>query len=322
MDRIKETHPELYRLWFTPFTNTTQQFAAADDSSTAPHVTTTPAAPRPSVLQAQAESSQPEVKASSISTDSSLPEPTSRAPSDLTSQIDSFTLCKLTLQLTSHSIAEPFQQAAALPAPQTAMHYSCFPHPFQPPQQQSPQPQAPPAPPAYSQGPPTYPTYPAAPRTVYTAPSTRNANQHRRAAEQRIREIQLYGANPRVLKLDYIALYHSYHAYLEQHPLRRGERENPYMLGLLANQRMPEDLTSDRAVAIRYAKNHWESYSEARNIKEVVQWARKEEKKEIDKVWEQERERVKLEAAEKRNTELAWVAAQPSKMHGGSAMRD
>ncbi|CAN9384844.1 unnamed protein product [Alternaria alternata] len=45
-------------------------------------------------------------------------------------------------------------------------------------------------------------------------------------------------------------------------PLNKGELPNKYLLGLIANRPMPLDLDSDLALAITYAKDHWDYYGQ------------------------------------------------------------
>ncbi|CAI9631933.1 unnamed protein product [Alternaria burnsii] len=45
-------------------------------------------------------------------------------------------------------------------------------------------------------------------------------------------------------------------------PLKKGELPNKYLLGLIANRPMPMDLDSDLALAITYAKDHWDYYGQ------------------------------------------------------------
>lgn len=54
--------------------------------------------------------------------------------------------------------------------------------------------------------------------------------------------------------------FHSYFDTIKYWPLPRGERQNHYMRGLLANQHMPSSADSDLAIAIKYAKEHWYYY--------------------------------------------------------------
>lgn len=62
------------------------------------------------------------------------------------------------------------------------------------------------------------------------------------------------------LKQDPNRNYHSLLETLDFWPLERGQRVDPYIRSLLANQRMPVEEESDLGVAIVYAKKHWEEY--------------------------------------------------------------
>jgi len=78
------------------------------------------------------------------------------------------------------------------------------------------------------------------------------------------------------LKKDPSANYRHYKEYLEYFPLSRGERPNDYLLGLLANQRMPAEPTSDMGLAIQYAKRHWENAWGMKDLDYVVGMAKNE----------------------------------------------
>lgn len=71
------------------------------------------------------------------------------------------------------------------------------------------------------------------------------------------------------------AIYYNYREVLEYFPLRRSEHPNPYLLGLLANQSLPDGALSDRGLAIQYAKDHWESYWELEDLAFVAEQAKK-----------------------------------------------
>jgi hypothetical protein len=75
------------------------------------------------------------------------------------------------------------------------------------------------------------------------------------------------------LRTDPYVLAYRYWEYMEQHPRRMRERLNPYYENLLANQPDPDpDATDDRSRAVRYAKEHYESFYEIRDIKRIIQW--------------------------------------------------
>jgi hypothetical protein len=81
------------------------------------------------------------------------------------------------------------------------------------------------------------------------------------------------------LKKDPSANYRRYKEYLEYFPLARGEHANEYLLGLLANQQMPAEPTSDMGLAIQYAKKHWENSWEMKDLEHVVVMAKEEVEK-------------------------------------------
>ena len=94
--------------------------------------------------------------------------------------------------------------------------------------------------------------------------------QKRQALEKRRNE----------LRDDPSALFRHYNEYMMHFPMRRGERPNRYHMGLLANQEMPENRESERAVAIAYAKAHWENaWEDKKDYKFVVDLIRNEKKK-------------------------------------------
>jgi hypothetical protein len=78
------------------------------------------------------------------------------------------------------------------------------------------------------------------------------------------------------------ALYHSYTEYLEYFPLVRRERPDPYLVGLLANQAMPEEADIDLVLAIQYAKRHWESCWQMSDLDYVVRKAKEEIEKKTE----------------------------------------
>jgi hypothetical protein len=68
--------------------------------------------------------------------------------------------------------------------------------------------------------------------------------------------------------------YRNYLESLEHFSVPRGERPNPYLAGLIANQILPADPNGDRAIAICFAKKHWDKYWEMRDIDLVLEWAK------------------------------------------------
>lgn len=63
---------------------------------------------------------------------------------------------------------------------------------------------------------------------------------------------------------------------MEYFPLERGERANDYLLGLLANQKMPLEPTSDMGLAVQYARQHWENAWAMDDLEYVLGLAKEE----------------------------------------------
>jgi hypothetical protein len=110
----------------------------------------------------------------------------------------------------------------------------------------------------------------------------RNAYELENAERWRIQEEQRFERERKrlrkqQLKTDESALFRHYNEYLEHFPLGRGEYRNQYYVNLLANRHMPDDPKSDLALAIQYAKDHWQYYIEYR-IKEVEHCAKLQRK--------------------------------------------
>lgn len=79
------------------------------------------------------------------------------------------------------------------------------------------------------------------------------------------------------LRNDPYALAYRYHDSMRENLRGKRERLNPYYENLLANQPDPdEEDEDDRSRAIRYAKEHYESFYELRDIKRIIQWLDKE----------------------------------------------
>ncbi|KAF2849711.1 hypothetical protein T440DRAFT_361613, partial [Plenodomus tracheiphilus IPT5] len=75
--------------------------------------------------------------------------------------------------------------------------------------------------------------------------------------------------------------FHSYLECLEFWPLAKGESQNTYMRSLMANQRMPLDEDTDTAIAVKFAKKHYNWYREyPRDVALCVKEAKEEEEKE------------------------------------------
>ncbi|KAH7084304.1 hypothetical protein FB567DRAFT_593772 [Paraphoma chrysanthemicola] len=107
-----------------------------------------------------------------------------------------------------------------------------------------------------------------------------HAAEHRervRIAEEQRLERERKAIHKQQLKKDRSSLYRYYDEYLEHFPLGVGERRNQYLNNLLANRRMPEDRNSDLGLAIQYAKDHWEFYTEynSKTVKECAEDQRK-----------------------------------------------
>jgi hypothetical protein len=64
------------------------------------------------------------------------------------------------------------------------------------------------------------------------------------------------------LRKDPSANYRHIHEVYKLNPLKEGELPNRYLTGLLANRSMPMDLECDLALAIPFAKDHWDYYGQ------------------------------------------------------------
>jgi hypothetical protein len=106
------------------------------------------------------------------------------------------------------------------------------------------------------------------------------AQTHDRQLQQR----QAFEKRRIELRSDPSALFRHYSEYMVHFPVPKGDCPNPYHMGLLANQEMPDDRQSQRAVAIEYAKAHWENAWEDRKDYEfVIELIREENKKKEEK---------------------------------------
>lgn len=75
------------------------------------------------------------------------------------------------------------------------------------------------------------------------------------------------------LRKDPYVLAYRYWDYMAIFPRRRRENCNQYYQNLLANQPDPDpEAKDDRSRAIRYAKVHFESFYEIRDINRIVGW--------------------------------------------------
>lgn len=81
---------------------------------------------------------------------------------------------------------------------------------------------------------------------------------------------------------DTSAIYRNYDEYLEYFSLARGEQPSPYLAGLLANQPVPTEPTSDLGLAVQYARHHWENFWEKNDLKYVVQVAKQKRDKNVE----------------------------------------
>ena len=92
--------------------------------------------------------------------------------------------------------------------------------------------------------------------------------------QQRLREAAHHAEREYIIASDPHMNYRNYLESLKYFPVPRGERPNPYLSGLIANQVLPADSNSDRAIAIRFAKKHWDRYWEMRDMNLVMAWAK------------------------------------------------
>ncbi|PVI04856.1 hypothetical protein DM02DRAFT_689769 [Periconia macrospinosa] len=75
------------------------------------------------------------------------------------------------------------------------------------------------------------------------------------------------------LSSDPYALAYRYDEFMLEKPKRRREENNPYYESLLANQPDPPvDATDPLSRAIRYAKEHYESYYEIKHVDLIVKF--------------------------------------------------
>ena len=106
-------------------------------------------------------------------------------------------------------------------------------------------------------------------------PTEFNERQEKaRLEQQRLREEAHHAEREYAIASDPHMNYRNYLESLKYFPVPRGERPNPYLSGLIANQIPPADSNSDRAIAIRFAKKHWDRYWEMRDMALVMAWAK------------------------------------------------
>jgi hypothetical protein len=86
----------------------------------------------------------------------------------------------------------------------------------------------------------------------------------------------------KTLRTDPYSLAYRYVDYMKAHQMRHRQDFNQYYENLLANQPDPgPDAMDDRSRAIRYAKEHFESYYEIRDIARIVGWLEEAEEKQV-----------------------------------------
>lgn len=171
------------------------------------------------------------------------------------------------------------QQARATPASQAQLANSSLPSPQTTPLRQSQTPLLPSA---------KYIAITSQPQ-VRSAACARAEAAYRNEVAERIRldkerwkECKRHAERRAELKKDTSAIYHNYSEFLEYFPPGRGERPSPYLIGLLANQPLPAEPTSDQGLAIQYAKQHWENFWETKDLDFVVKKAKREVEKEME----------------------------------------
>lgn len=107
------------------------------------------------------------------------------------------------------------------------------------------------------------------------------AEKHRIAQEERLdKERKEQRRNQ--LRSDPSALYRHYREYMQYFPLEDSatERMSRYHIFLLANRPIPSDETDELALAITYAKEHWEYYLEyPRDVKRALDYYKAEQAK-------------------------------------------
>lgn len=107
-------------------------------------------------------------------------------------------------------------------------------------------------------------------KALYDAYRTEQAQKEQRKAELQEELRHLLRTEPDAV------LAHRYRDYVEAFPLPPGEKMSSFHLGLLANEKMPEEGDMrDHAVAVRYAKAKWWNYWELGDVGMVAEMARK-----------------------------------------------
>ncbi|KAH7356263.1 hypothetical protein BKA66DRAFT_428601 [Pyrenochaeta sp. MPI-SDFR-AT-0127] len=75
------------------------------------------------------------------------------------------------------------------------------------------------------------------------------------------------------LRKDSYVLAYRYWDYMRETPRRHRENCNPYYEKLLANQPVPEEnAMDDYSRAVRYARVHYESFYEIRDVQRIIGW--------------------------------------------------
>ncbi|KAF1361409.1 hypothetical protein EJ07DRAFT_176048 [Lizonia empirigonia] len=112
-------------------------------------------------------------------------------------------------------------------------------------------------------------------RSTFTDTAYQNeVAEHRRLEKEQKQRAEEYKNRREELRKDTSAIYHRYNEVLEYLPPSRRERPNPYLASLLANQTVPIEPTSDRGIAITYAKKHWQNFWELKDLQYVISKAR------------------------------------------------
>jgi hypothetical protein len=112
------------------------------------------------------------------------------------------------------------------------------------------------------------------PQNRYDPTDFNERQEQARLEQQRLREAAHHAEREYIIASDPHMNYRNYLESLKYFPVPRGERPDPYLSGLIANQILPADCNSDRAIAIRFAKKHWDKYWEMQDMKLVLEWAK------------------------------------------------
>ena len=112
------------------------------------------------------------------------------------------------------------------------------------------------------------------PQDRYDPTEFNERQEQARLEQQRLHEAAQHAEREYIIASDPYVNYRNYLESLKYFPVPRGERPNPYLSGLIANQILPAERNSDRAITIRYAKKHWDKYWEMRDMDLVLDWAK------------------------------------------------